>query len=46
VRGGFLALLAEEPARWLRLDGTRPEDTVFEGLLRGLRDHGVDTDPP
>ncbi len=45
VRAGFLALLAEEPARWLRLDGTQPEDAVFEGLLAGLRAHGVEVEP-
>jgi len=44
VRAGFLALLAEEPARWLRLDGTRPEDAVFEGLLAALREHGLPAD--
>jgi len=46
VRAGFLALLGEEPSRWLRLDGTQPEDTVFAGVLTGLRNHGVDTDRP
>ncbi len=41
VRAGFLALQAEEPSRWLRLDGTRPEDAVFEELLAGLRQRGL-----
>ncbi len=36
VRAGFLALLAEEPARWLRLDGTQPEDAVFRELWSAL----------
>jgi dTMP kinase len=36
VRAGFLALLAEEPARWLRLDGEQDEDVVFRQLWDGL----------
>jgi len=36
VRAGFGALCAAEPARWLRLDGTQPEDAVAETLWEGL----------
>jgi dTMP kinase len=36
VRAGFLSLLAEEPSRWLRLDGTQAEDAVFRQLWDGL----------
>ncbi|HVO10087.1 MAG TPA: dTMP kinase [Vicinamibacteria bacterium] len=46
VRAGFGSLAAEEPERWLRLDGTQPEDAVFEGLLAGLRQHGLGIDRP
>ena len=41
VRAGFASLLAEEPARWLRLDGTAHESVVFEALLRGLAERGL-----
>jgi dTMP kinase len=41
VRAGFAALLAEEPSRWLQLDGTQPEDAVFAALCRGLAARGV-----
>jgi dTMP kinase len=43
VRSGFLALMAAEPSRWVRLDGTQPEDGVFERLLEALAARGVDT---
>jgi dTMP kinase len=36
VRAGYSALLAEEPARWLRLDGTASAEEVFEVLWREL----------
>jgi dTMP kinase len=36
VRAGFEALCADEPARWLRLDGTQPEEAVEEALWQGL----------
>jgi dTMP kinase len=36
VRAGFEALLSAEPERWLRLDGTQPEEAVQEALWRGL----------
>lgn len=36
VRAGFEALCAEEPQRWLRLDGTQPEEAVEEALFQGL----------
>ncbi len=41
VRAGFATLLAEEPARWLRLDGTADEGAVFEALVRGLAGRGL-----
>ena len=41
VRAGFAALLAEEPSRWLRLDGTGPEDAVFAALCGGLAERGL-----
>jgi dTMP kinase len=41
VRQGFLALRDEEPSRWLLLDGTRPEQAVFEMLVEGLRARGM-----
>jgi dTMP kinase len=41
VRGGYEALLAEEPSRWLRLDGTAPPDAVFEALWSGLASRGL-----
>jgi dTMP kinase len=41
VREGFLALLAEEPARWLRLDGAQGEDAVFGQLWQGLVARGL-----
>jgi dTMP kinase len=44
VRDGFLSLMAEEPQRWLRLDGTLPEDAVFESLVAGLAARGLETD--
>ena len=37
VRAGFLSLLAEEPSRWLRLDGTQAEDAVFRAALGRAR---------
>ncbi len=36
VREGFLTLLAEEPSRWLRLDGTQAEEAVFGQLWDAL----------
>jgi dTMP kinase len=41
VRDGFASLLAEEPSRWLRLDGTQPEGAVFEALRLGLAARGL-----
>ncbi len=41
VRAGFLSLLAEEPARWLRLDGTQAEEVVFRQLWAGLHGRGL-----
>jgi len=41
VRAGYEALVAEEPSRWLRLDGTAPPDAVFEALWAGLAARGV-----
>jgi dTMP kinase len=36
VRAGYEALRAEEPSRWLTLDGTAHPDVVFESLWAGL----------
>jgi dTMP kinase len=41
VCAGYEALLAAEPDRWLRVDGARSEDAVFEELWSGLADRGV-----
>lgn len=41
VRAGYEALVAEEPPRWLRVDGARAEDEVFEDLWAGLAARGV-----
>lgn len=41
VRAGFQALAADEPARWLRLDGLHPEKRVFEQLWEALRARGL-----
>ena len=41
VRSGYDALLAEEPERWLRVDGRGPADAVFETLWRGLAGRGL-----
>jgi dTMP kinase len=41
VRAGYESLREEEPARWLKLDGTAPPDIVFEGLWSGLVARGL-----
>ena len=41
VRRGYDALLAGEPARWLRVDGARSEDAVFADVWSGLEARGV-----
>jgi dTMP kinase len=41
VRAGFAALVAEEPSRWLCLDGAAGEDDVFAALVRGLAQRGL-----
>jgi dTMP kinase len=41
VRAGYEALVAAEPSRWLRVDGARPEDEVFENLWSGLAARGL-----
>jgi dTMP kinase len=41
VRAGYESLRAEEPARWLTLDGTAPADAVFEALWSGLVARGL-----
>jgi dTMP kinase len=46
VRAGYLALLAEEPSRWLRLDGTAPPDAVFDALWSGLASLGLVSGAP
>ena len=41
VRAGFLALRAQEPSRWLCLEGTQGEDIVFQQLWDGLVARGL-----
>jgi dTMP kinase len=41
VRAGYEALLAAEPGRWLRVDGTRAEEEVAESLWQGLLARGL-----
>jgi len=41
VRAGYETLRAEEPSRWLTLDGTAPADAVFEALWSGLVSRGL-----
>jgi len=41
VRTGYAALLAEEPSRWMRLDGTAPPDAVSQALWSGLVARGL-----
>jgi dTMP kinase len=41
VRAGYEALLAQEPERWLRVDGRGSADAVFESLWRALVGRGL-----
>jgi len=41
VRAGYESLRAEEPSRWLKLDGTAPADAVFEALWSELVARGL-----
>jgi len=41
VRAGYEALLAQEPERWLRVDGRGSADAVFESLWRTLASRGL-----
>jgi dTMP kinase len=41
VRAGYHSLRAEDPSRWLTLDGTAPADAVFEALWSGLVARGL-----
>jgi dTMP kinase len=41
VRAGYEELLAAEPSRWMRVDGTAPPDAVSEALWSGLVSRGV-----
>ena len=41
VRAGYESLRAEEPSRWLKLDGTAPADAVFAALWSGLLARGL-----
>jgi len=41
VRAGYESLRAEEPSRWLTLDGTAPAEAVFEALWAGLVSRGL-----
>jgi len=38
VRSGYLALAAEEPGRWVTVDGTLSEDAIFERVSREARE--------
>ncbi len=40
VRAGYEALLAAEPSRWMRLDGTAPPEEVSKALWSGLLARG------
>ena len=41
VRAGYASLRAEEPSRWLQLDGAAPPDVVFEALWSGVVARGL-----
>jgi len=41
VRAGYDALVAQEPERWLRVDGSGAEGEVFEAVWRGLARRGL-----
>jgi dTMP kinase len=41
VRAGYESLRAEDPSRWLVLDGTAPEDAVLEALWSALVARGL-----
>ena len=41
VRAGYESLLAQEPSRWMRLDGTAPPDVVSDALWSGLAERGL-----
>jgi dTMP kinase len=41
VRAGYEALVAAEPSRWLRLDGTGPAEAVSSALWSGLVARGL-----
>jgi dTMP kinase len=41
VRAGYESLRAEEPSRWLKLDGTASADAVFESLWSDLVARGL-----
>ncbi len=41
VRAGYEALLAAEPSRWMRLDGTAPPEVVSDALWSGLVTRGL-----
>jgi len=41
VRAGYLELLAAEPERWLRLDGTAPAEDVFASMWGVLGARGL-----
>jgi dTMP kinase len=46
VRAGYEALLAEEPSRWMRLDGTAHPEAVSSELWSGLVARGLVGDAP
>ena len=41
VLAGYDALVAQDPSRWLRLDGQGSPEAVFQALWRGLASRGL-----
>jgi len=41
VRRGYLALLAEEPDRWLKVDALEPPELLAERLAGAVRSRGL-----
>jgi dTMP kinase len=45
VRAGYLELIARDPKRWLRIDGTGSADEVGQRVLRGVGSRGLSAAP-
>lgn len=45
VRAGYLELIARDPKRWLRIDGTGSSDDVEKRVLGGLESRGLSRAP-